>query len=197
MSACLVEQLFRQKIGLSIDRDLVSEHIWPLLFKEKHFPRRILQDIHLVRQDNPDGHEEDRHSAIMKVGSDSPNIRSLRPPIRPIYYDSVPQRTLHNLCAVDIVNKIRSLKNPTIMRTRCMGYSISVIERSDISFMARSDTTLEMDYIEYVSYLREQQILDGEILHALFNDKIRGKAPLLWSISSLGDVVNNPIGILT
>jgi len=65
MSLCLVEQLFRQKVGFAIDPELVSALIWPYLFRERHIPRTILQDIHLVREADPNGKGEDKHSVII------------------------------------------------------------------------------------------------------------------------------------
>ena len=46
--ACLVQQLFRQKIGQELDSNLVDEVLFPLLFKQKHGPKELLQDIKLA-----------------------------------------------------------------------------------------------------------------------------------------------------
>jgi len=48
MAACLVQQLFRQKIGQELDSNLVDEVLFPLLFKQKHAPKDLLQDIKLA-----------------------------------------------------------------------------------------------------------------------------------------------------
>jgi len=48
MSPCLVQQLFRQKIGQELDQGIVDEVLFPLLFKQKHGPKELLQDIKLA-----------------------------------------------------------------------------------------------------------------------------------------------------
>jgi len=46
--ACLVQQLFRLKIGKGLDQGIVDEVLFPLLFKQKHVPKELLQDIKLA-----------------------------------------------------------------------------------------------------------------------------------------------------
>ena len=46
--ACLVQQLFRLKIGKELDQGIVDEVLFPLLFKQKHVPKELLQDIKLA-----------------------------------------------------------------------------------------------------------------------------------------------------
>ena len=48
MVVCLVQQLFRQKIGLELDQGIVDEVLFPLLRPKKHGPKELLQDIKLV-----------------------------------------------------------------------------------------------------------------------------------------------------
>ena len=48
MSPCLVQQLFRQKIGTELDPSIVDEVLFPLLRKRKHGPKELLQDIKLA-----------------------------------------------------------------------------------------------------------------------------------------------------
>jgi hypothetical protein len=48
MSPCLVQQLFRQKIGLDLDQSLVEEVLFPMLRQRKHLPKDLLQDIKLA-----------------------------------------------------------------------------------------------------------------------------------------------------
>ena len=208
MSACLVGQLFRQKIGLSIDDNLVSENIWPHLFTEKHLPSMVLQDIHLVRQANPDGLEEDRQSFIREAldvyrpyGAHDRNIRSLRPHVS-IVKNVSRRRALQNLSTVDIVNKIRTLHNPVILPASTVNKPnrpfsetcIRLVERTYNSFMSRSGSLQKMDPMEAAIYLREQQNLDKQRLHDFFDEIIRLNATLMWSISGS---ISNPIAILS
>jgi len=46
--ACLVQQLFRQKIGKELDSNLVDEVLFPMLRPRKHGPKELLQDIKLA-----------------------------------------------------------------------------------------------------------------------------------------------------
>ena len=48
MSPCLVQQLFRQKIGKDLDQCLIDEVLFPLLRSRKHGPKELLQDIKLA-----------------------------------------------------------------------------------------------------------------------------------------------------
>ena len=44
-SACLVQQLFRQKVGKELDRGLIDEVLFPMLRSRKDYPRELLLDI--------------------------------------------------------------------------------------------------------------------------------------------------------
>jgi hypothetical protein len=46
--ACLVQQLFRQKIGASLDPAFIDEFIFPFLFKQRGLPCFLDQDIKLA-----------------------------------------------------------------------------------------------------------------------------------------------------
>ena len=46
--ACLVQQLFRQKIGKELDQGIVDEVLFPMLRPRKHLPKDLLQDIKLA-----------------------------------------------------------------------------------------------------------------------------------------------------
>ena len=47
--ACLVQQLFRQKIGKELDQGLIDEVLFPLLFKQKYLPYSLHLDIRMVQ----------------------------------------------------------------------------------------------------------------------------------------------------
>ena len=55
MTPCLVQQLFRQKIGVELDQSLVDEVLFPLLRKEKHLPRELLLDIRMTQNCKENG----------------------------------------------------------------------------------------------------------------------------------------------
>ena len=48
MSPCLVQQLFRQKIGVELDQGIVDEVLFPMLRLRKHPSKELLQDIKLT-----------------------------------------------------------------------------------------------------------------------------------------------------
>ena len=48
MSPCLVQQLFRLKIGKELDPSIVDEVLFPMLRLRKHLPKDLLQDIKLA-----------------------------------------------------------------------------------------------------------------------------------------------------
>ena len=48
MASCLVQQLFRQKIGVELDQGIVDEVLFPMLRLRKHPSKELLQDIKLV-----------------------------------------------------------------------------------------------------------------------------------------------------
>jgi len=50
MSLCLVQQLFRQKIGKELDSGLVEEVLFPMLRQRKHPSKELLQDIKLTSE---------------------------------------------------------------------------------------------------------------------------------------------------
>tara|TARA_B110000208_G_scaffold70174_1_gene90521 strand:- start:1623 stop:2252 length:630 start_codon:yes stop_codon:yes gene_type:complete len=62
MSPCLVQQLFRQKIGQELDQSLVDEILFPMLRLRRHPSKELLQDIKLTQSFNENG-----QSAIVQI----------------------------------------------------------------------------------------------------------------------------------
>jgi hypothetical protein len=50
MSPCLVQQLFRQKIGKGLDHEIVDDILFPMLFSPKHPSKDLLLDIKMTRR---------------------------------------------------------------------------------------------------------------------------------------------------
>ena len=48
MASCLVQQLFRLKIGLELDQNIIDEVLFHMLRLRKHLPKDLLQDIKLT-----------------------------------------------------------------------------------------------------------------------------------------------------
>jgi hypothetical protein len=105
MSPCLVQQLFRQKIGQELDQGIIDEVLFPLLFKQKHGPKELLQDIKLTQSCNEHGLSAivrrvgrlDRHKNISPFPESSLMRR---------------QRRADTWGSIDILNELRSLKQP-------------------------------------------------------------------------------------
>jgi hypothetical protein len=62
MGSCLVQQLFRQKIGQELDQGIVDEILFPMLRLRRHPSKELLQDIKLTQSFNENG-----HSAIVQI----------------------------------------------------------------------------------------------------------------------------------
>ena len=55
MGPCLIQQLFRQKIGLELDQSIVDVVLFPLLLKKKDLPKELLVDIKMTKSSNDHG----------------------------------------------------------------------------------------------------------------------------------------------
>jgi hypothetical protein len=105
MGTCLVQQLFRQKIGKELDPSIVDEVLFPMLRLKKHGPKELLQDIKLTQSCNEYGHSAivgrvgrlDRHKNILPF----PESGLMRR-----------QRRTDMWGSIDILNELRSLKQP-------------------------------------------------------------------------------------
>ena len=133
--ACLVQQLFRLKIGKELDQGIVDEVLFPLLFKQKHGPKELLQDIKLTQSCNEHGLSAivgrvgrlDRHKNISPFEEPlgphslrlSTNARWRLEHLSQRLPGKVPSqmRRLRHMSmwgSIDILNELRSLKHPQI-----------------------------------------------------------------------------------
>jgi len=125
MSPCLVQQLFRQKIGVELDQGIVDEVLFPMLRSRKDLPREILLDIKLTRSCNDEGQSSfiqvSRTGVIRNIlpftklrsgwelrsgwgRRRAPGKRRRRSQKRPPYACG----------SIEIVNSLRDLKHPQI-----------------------------------------------------------------------------------
>jgi hypothetical protein len=137
MSPCLVQQLFRQKIGLDLDQSLVEEVLFPMLRQRKHPSKELLLDIKLTQSS---GSNEYGQSAIVICRVIDPyddvpqedipkNITPFEDPLGPHNLwlparlqrlpGKIPSqmRRLRHMSmwgSIDILNELRSLKHPQI-----------------------------------------------------------------------------------
>ena len=134
--ACLVRQLFRLKIGRDVDPALIDDVMFPLLLTQRYQPNQLLQDIKLTRgpSDYVDKYGRHKESSLILLEREEEedddddrypyydNITHFTP--RPWTTDiggNVGKRTStirmrdtrpRDWGTIDIVNKLRSLKNP-------------------------------------------------------------------------------------
>ena len=113
MASCLVQQLFRQKIGKDLDQSIVDEVLFPFLRSRKDLPREILLDIKLTRSCNDDG-----QSSIIHTHTHTPT-RNILPftKLRSGKNSSKRRRRSQKLStwgSIEIVNQLRDLKHPQI-----------------------------------------------------------------------------------
>ena len=134
MASCLVQQLFRQKIGLELDQSIVDEVLFPMLFKPKHPSKELLLDIKLTQSCNEYGLSVIVICRVIDPYDEVPEERTPRNiypfgPHRPdgigdFHPDRAPGgRTLSQMRrlrhksmwgSIDILNELRSLKHPQI-----------------------------------------------------------------------------------
>jgi len=119
MSPCLVQQLFRQKVGVDLDQSIVDEVLFPMLRSRKDLPREILLDIKLTRSCNDDG-----QSSIIQV-SRTGVIRNMLPFTKLRSGKNSSKRRCGSWLmgrsgwgsawgSIEIVNQLRDLKHPQI-----------------------------------------------------------------------------------
>jgi hypothetical protein len=155
MTSCLVQQLFRQKIGQEMDSDLFDDVLFPMLRKRKYFPRELLLDIKLTRSS--------AHSALGEENGVSaiiiPRVHHLQAlgyknilPFTPVDRRVVvpPGKTTskfrreimrkRNWGSIEILNELRELNHPQI------GYHISQGHQSDVlEFPTGPNTSAELE----------------------------------------------------
>jgi len=105
MGSCLVQQLFRQKIGQELDLCLVDEILFPMLRLRRHPSKELLQDIKLTQSCNEHG-----QSAIVRRRVGRHGHKNISP-----FPESClmrRQRRADTWGSIDILNELRSLKQP-------------------------------------------------------------------------------------
>jgi len=138
MASCLVQQLFRMKIGKYLDQSIVDDVLFPLLRSRKHGPRELLLDIKLTQSCNEHGQSTIVICRVIDPNDDVPqegipkNISPFEEPLGPhsLSYaraDGPDQRLPGKIPSqmrrlrhpsmwgsIDILNELRSLKRPLI-----------------------------------------------------------------------------------
>ena len=122
--ACLVQQLFRQKIGKELDPSIVDEVLFPMLFKQKHPSKELLLDIKMtLRNQNGDSMialPDKNMSPFTKIPPTLESERAEQEVAEKERLGKVTSRfrremTIHKgWGTVDILNELRELKHPVI-----------------------------------------------------------------------------------
>ncbi len=135
MCSCLIQQLFRQKIGMELDQGIVDDVLFPLLRSRKHGPRELLLDIKLTQSCNEHGQSTIVICRVIDPNDDVPqegnpkNSSPFEVPLGshnlwlPARLQRLPgkipsqMRRLRHISmwgSIDILNELRSLKRPLI-----------------------------------------------------------------------------------
>jgi len=133
--ACLVQQLFRLKIGKELDQSIVDEIFFPLLRQRRHPSKELLLDIRLTQSCNEYGQSAIVICRVIDPDDDVPeedtpkNISPFEVPMGPhdLGLPSREQRLPGKIPSqmrrlrhmrlwgsIDILNELRSLKHPQI-----------------------------------------------------------------------------------
>jgi hypothetical protein len=128
MAPCLVQQLFRLKIGKELDPSIVDEVLFPMLFKQKHPSKELLLDIKMtLRNQNGDSMialPDENVSPFTKIpptsGLSPDSVRAEQEVAEKERLGKVTSRFRREMTrredwgAVDILNELRELKHPVI-----------------------------------------------------------------------------------
>jgi hypothetical protein len=132
MASCLVQQLFRMKIGKDLDQSIVDQVLFPLLRSRKHGPRELLLDIKMTQSCNEHGQSTIVICRVIDPNDDVPqegipkNISPFEEPLGPhnLWLPSRKPGKIHSQMrrlrhmsmwgSIDILNELRSLKRPQI-----------------------------------------------------------------------------------
>jgi hypothetical protein len=124
MGPCLVQQLFRQKIGEELDPSIVDEVLFPLLRLKKHPSKELLLDIKMtLRNQNGDSMialPDKNVSPFTKIPPTLESERAEQEVAEKERLGKVNSRFRREMTmredwgAIDILNELRELKHPVI-----------------------------------------------------------------------------------
>ena len=207
MAPCLVQQLFRQKIGLELDQGIVDEVLFPLLRPRKHGPKELLQDIKLTSDTliiTDYARREARHFRVPTF-TPIPEYWTYVAPWHPApsvgAYPPVGQRTSkvrqekirnQDWGAIDILNKLRGLNYPQ-MGYKPRPYVIEEPDSFDDAYISLSeDNSLPATIRWGVDHSRYNAVLiDGrsQFVNNFLDDVLITGKRLTW-----GAQVRDPVG---
>ena len=188
MSPCLVQQLFRQKIGEELDQGLVDEVLFPLLFKQKHGPKELLQDIKLTQSCNDYGRSAivveslqrlltrghlDRHKNI----SPFPESCLMRR-----------QRRADMWGSIDILNELRSLKQPLFGKHRQTEATLAA--RKLVPGDEFGGIYILLEEVPPWSCRQEKRLSDLKFMNDYLDDALNTGKCISWTVLRSGRILS-------
>ena len=184
MGSCLVQQLFRQKIGQELDPSLVDEILFPMLRLRRHPSKELLQDIKLTQSFNENGHSAIvqifyggtiRNSSLFGPDSGSVDLLDLWPLMlaaKKLRYgkntSKCRRQTLYHTSwgSVDILNELRESKTRYMIQFEKEGMGMSICLEEEPLNTARSPALAPKPKLEneLVQEFIEQSLLPDKRL---------------------------------
>jgi hypothetical protein len=176
MPSCLIQQLYRQKVGIELDHHLVDEILFPMLRSRRHPSKELLQDIKMTQSCNDQGHSAIvqifyggviRNSSLFGVSSLMAAARRLR---RGKNTSKFRRHTTYRTSwgSVDILNEIRESKTRSIiyeyLGEECDGMSICLEEEPQAAARSPALVPNPKLEVELFNEFIEQSLLPGKRL---------------------------------
>jgi hypothetical protein len=209
MAPCLIQQLFRMKIGKDLEQGLIDEVLFPLLRPRKHGPKELLQDIKLTSDTliiTDYARREARHFSVPTFTA-IPEYWTYMAPCHPApsvgAYPPVGQRTSKvrrlkirndDWGTIDILNELRGLNYPQ-MGYKPRPYVIEEPDSFDDAFISLAeDNSLPANIRWGVDHSRYNAVLiDGrsQFVNNFLDDILITDKRLTWCAAG------TPWGILS
>jgi hypothetical protein len=209
MAPCLIQQLFRMKIGKDLEQGLIDEVLFPLLRPRKHGPKELLQDIKLTSDTliiTDYARREARHFSVPTF-TPIPEYWTYVAPCHPTpsvgAYPPVGQRTSKvrrlkirndDWGTIDILNELRGLNYPQ-MGYKPRPYVIEEPDSFDDAFISLAeDNSLPANIRWGVDHSRYNAVLiDGrsQFVNNFLDDILITDKRLTWCAAG------TPWGILS
>ena len=180
--ACLVQQLFRLKIGKELDPSIVDEVLFSLLRPRKHGPKELLQDIKMTQSCNEYG-----QSAIVVRGK-----RSCHKNISPFPESCLMRRQRcwsTSWGSIDILNELRSLIQPQFGQHRPVEVTIDPgrIEAPGDEF---GDIYILLVEVPPWSCRQEKRLSDLKFMNDYLDDALNTGKCISWTVLRSGRILS-------
>ena len=186
MPSCLIQQLYRQKVGIELDHHLVDEILFPMLRLRRHPSKELLQDIKMTQIFNENGHSAIvqifyggtiRNSSLFGPDSGSVDLLDLWPLMlaaKKLRYGKNTskcrrQTSYHTSWgSVDILNELRESKTRYMIQFEKEGMGMSICLEEEPLNTARSRA------------LAPKPKLENELLNELIEQSLLPDKRLSW-----------------